>query len=66
MDYREVKAVQDESSHWYIIPNELENEFYEDSENVEMADSGEFDDKYREYSTGGCLNNVQLYTRIVR
>ena len=56
-----VKAVQDESSHWYLIPNELFEEFYSDSEDYEFCVSGKFDEKYGEYRTGGDLNNDQLY-----
>ena len=59
-----VIATQDESGHWYVIPNYLEKEFDEDSENYEFCESGEFDNKYGEYRTGGCLNLVQLYAEI--
>ncbi len=59
-----VKAVQDDSSHWYIIPNELEEQFDKDLEDESMADSGEFDEKYGGYRTGGDLNNTQLFAEI--
>lgn len=56
-----IKAVQDDSCHWYLIPNELYEEFCKDCENEELADSGEFDKKWGQYMTGGSLNLVQLY-----
>ena len=56
-----VKALQDDSSHWYIIPNELVNQFRQDLENEDMIDYGEFDSKYNQYKTSGDLNNIQLY-----
>jgi hypothetical protein len=58
---QKVNAVQDESSHWYIIPNDLVDEFFEDNENEDLIDSGEFDRKWEQYMTGGDLNLVQLY-----
>ncbi len=61
MEFIKVKAIQDDSNHWYIIPNELEDSFFEDLENADMRDSGEFDEKYEEYMTGGDLNLIQLY-----
>ena len=59
-----VKAVHDDSGHWYVIPDELWDAFYEDLEDEEMGVSGEFDDKYGKYRTGGDLNNIQLYAEI--
>ena len=58
---KKVKATQDDCGHWYIIPNDLYDQFNEDLENEEMCDSGEFDEKYGEFMTGGDLNLVQLY-----
>lgn len=63
-DLKKVAAGQDDSGHWYVIPAELKDQFYKDVEDEEMADSGEFDEKYGEYMTGGDLNNVQLYAEI--
>ncbi len=62
-DYERVLAIQDDSYHWYVIPISLEDEFSEDSENYEMCDSGEFDNKWRKYRTGGDLNNIELYAK---
>ena len=56
-----VKAIKDESGHWYVIPNELLSDFRKDESNEDMVDSGDFDDKYGQYRTGGDLNLVQLY-----
>ena len=57
-----VKAIQDNSYHWYVVPNELYDEFLIDEQNEDMIDSGEFDAKWGEYRTGGDLNLIQLYT----
>ena len=62
--FQKVKAVKDNSGHWYVIPSELEDDFNKDCYNDEMQDNGEFDEKYGEYRTGGDLNLVQLYTEI--
>lgn len=64
MPLKRVKAVQDDSCHWYVIPIDMAEEFSKDLENEAMADSGEFDDKYGQYGTGGDLNNIQLYAEI--
>ena len=49
---------------WYIIPNILVDQFLSDKYNEDMCDSGEFDNKYGQYMTGGDLNNIQLYADI--
>lgn len=66
---QKVRAVQDESSHWYVIPDELAEQFFKESaaieqdpENYDMI--GRFEDKFSKYMTGGDLNNVQLYAEI--
>lgn len=61
---QKVKAIQDESGHWYVIPNDLVNDFYKDELDESMIDSGEFDDKWGNYMTGGDLNLTQLYAEI--
>lgn len=58
---RKVKAWTDDSGHWYIIPNDIEDDFINDLADEEMVDSGQFDNKYGQYRTGGDLNNIQLY-----
>jgi hypothetical protein len=57
--YKKVKAVQDDSGHWYLIPNELVDTFYGD----DVMEIDNFDDKYSRYKTGGDLNLVQLYIK---
>jgi hypothetical protein len=57
----QIKAVKDESGHWYVIPLEREEEFYNDHDDVELIYSGQFDNKWGTYRTGGDLNNIQLY-----
>lgn len=57
------RAVQDDSGHWYVIPDKLADDFSRDLQDEEMCDSGEFDEKYSGYLTGGDLNLVQLYAK---
>jgi len=71
MDMRKVKAVQDDSGHWYVIPNEMESKFYEldekiGSENeIEATEADdEFSMMFSQYMTGGDLNLIQLYADI--
>jgi len=59
-----VKVIQDESGHWYVIPNDLLDEFADDEENESMVDSGKFDKKWGKYRTGGDLNLVQLWAEM--
>ena len=56
-----VKAVKDDSGHWYIIPSELSDNFYNDLEDDGFLG---FDEKYGKYRTGGDLNLIQLYAYI--
>ena len=58
MNLIKVKAVQDMSFHWYVIPEEL----YDDFLNISADDESEFfEEVYRKYRTGWDLNNIQLY-----
>ena len=61
---QKVKAIKDESGHWYVVPNDIVNDFRKDEQDEDFVDSGEFDDKYGKYRTGGDLNLVQLYAVI--
>jgi hypothetical protein len=61
---QKVKIVQDDSRHWYIIPNELYQDFHRDLDNEYMVDTGEFDKKYHKYMTNGGMNEIQLYAEI--
>ena len=60
MKYIPVTAMENDGD-WFIIPSHLYKEFYEDSWNEELIESGGFDDKWWKYKTGGDLNLVQLY-----
>lgn len=62
-----VKAVSDESGHWYLIPNRLDEQFnilHELSCNDDYDAQNKFIEIFSEYMTGGDLNNVQLYAEI--
>ena len=65
MQIEKVKAVQDNDSHWYILPNYLLEEFESDLLNEDLEESGEFGEKYDKYRTHGDLNNIQLYAEIL-
>lgn len=60
--YQRVSIVQDDSSHWYVIPYEDHDEFQRLVEKEE--DEQEFNDKFSQYSTGGCLSNIKLYQKL--
>ena len=67
MNLQEVYAVQDESSHWYVIPVELKKDFYSLHERACDDDydaQEEFEEKFNVYRTGGSLNNIQLWAEI--
>lgn len=62
--YIKVKAVQDESCHWYIIPIELSETFkilHEKACNEDYEAEDKFCEIFNKYRTGGDLNNIQLY-----
>lgn len=59
-----VKAVKDDSGHWFVIPNDKLSEFRKDEQDVNFVDSGQFDDKWGRYMTGGDLNLIQLYADV--
>jgi hypothetical protein len=59
-----VKARQDDSGHWFVIPNELDDDFDNDLDDTDFVDSGGFDEKYGKYMTGGALNLIQLYAEL--
>lgn len=64
----EVVAIQDESGHWYLIPNEFVDEFRKLDAVPEHAPDYEdacdkINDKFGEFRTGGDLNNTQLYIK---
>lgn len=57
-------VVQDESSDWFVIPKDLYFEFRKDERNEDLVDSGQFDQKWGDYRTGGDINLVQLYAEV--
>lgn len=67
---KKVKALQDESGHWYVIPAEMGEEFYKLMNNHGKQPAlwyefeEEFIEKFDKYRTGGDLNLVQLYAEI--
>ena len=64
MEYKRAIAIQDESSHWYVIPYELENDFYVDQDTAqETEDWNAFENKFGKYMTGGSLNLTELYIK---
>ena len=65
MQIEKVKAVQDNDTNWYILPNYLMEEFESDLLNEDLEESGEFGEKYALYRTHGDLNNIQLYAEIL-
>ena len=56
-----VNAVEDNAGHWYVIPETLVDQFYDDI-TTDMVENGEFDTKYSEYRTGGDLNLANLWS----
>lgn len=64
---QKVVAIQDDSSHWYVIPAEMRKEFrrLEELASNDNDDAlNEFIEKFNKYRTGGDLNNIQLYAKI--
>ncbi len=70
MGLKKVKVVQDESSHWYVIPVELYQNFKSLVEkSVYDNDIGydaqeEFEEKFEKYRTNGDVNKVQLWAEV--
>lgn len=65
-----VEVHQDDSGHWYVVPEDKMPEYREALTNIgnqeEYSDTwydaiNEFINKFSEYRTGGDLNNVALY-----
>ena len=61
---QKVQIAQDDSGHFYVLPNDLLQEFLNEQEDESFVDSGGFGDKYGKYMTGGSLNLIQLYALI--
>lgn len=65
MNLIQVVVVQDESSHWYVIPIELESEFYRLMDIYDLVESApmSFDLLFQQYRTNGSPNNFKLYAQ---
>lgn len=65
---QKVKAVQDESGHWYVIPHLMIGIFYDllerSCDGNDFVAEEEFIGRFEKYSTGGDLNNVQLFAEL--
>jgi len=64
---QKVIATRDESSHWYVIPADLYDEFsklYQKAYEDDYEAQEEFEEKFGQYRTGGDLNNVQLWAEV--
>lgn len=70
LQFVKVKVLQDESSHWYIIPENLWGEWEmlikANGKTVSYSDEwyslfDDFEVKFGKYRIGGCINNYQLY-----
>lgn len=65
---KRVKAVQDDSCHWYVIPLEKSDRFYSLLDTFSLTEDygmlNKFEDEFGKYRTGGDLNNIELYAKI--
>ncbi len=62
---QKVVAIQDNDSHWYVIPDFKRGMFRHLLSLAETKDDyDEFEDAFSQYRTGGDLNNTQLYAEI--
>lgn len=66
---QKVKAISDDDGHWYVVPDDLANEFrmllrriYADVDDYVLQN--DFNAKFGRYRTGGDLNNIQLYAEL--
>lgn len=66
---QKVKAVKDCSGHWYVIPNDSVDQFFQDDRLIESDDYtseqlAEIENRWSKYMTGGDLNLIQLWAEI--
>lgn len=68
---KKVYVVQDDDCHWYVIPFDLKDKFFELEEIMNGENEVEFDEAdtefnklFSQYMTGGDLNNIQLYAEL--
>lgn len=50
-EMREVRPIQDQDSHWYLIPTELKEKFWKMEEEGEADEFEEFNDTFEKYRT---------------
>lgn len=65
VDYIPVTATKDDDGHWYILPKELYEEFKTDLNISVDDDNYQFDRIWGKYRTGGDINNIQLYIKVL-
>lgn len=56
--------IQDESSHWYMIPVDLKKRWNELCERCNDEDEDAFNilnDEFAQYRTGGGISNIEFY-----
>lgn len=69
--YQPVKVLQDESSHWYVIPITKYERWLELQNQIDAAGNPwkeqlymDFEVEFNKYRTGGDLNNIQLFAQL--
>ena len=63
-ELRRVVAIQDQDSHWYVIPADMQETFRSLEEEGEADEWEKFNDVFSQYRTGGGLNLVELWAKI--
>lgn len=58
-----VIAIEDGDGHWHIIPKHAAQAFDTDLQDEKLVESGEFDNRWGKYRTGGDLNLTQLFIK---
>ena len=65
-NYIPVKALTDDASHWYLVPDEFVKEFLNLMEKIEEGLSSyekDFEQKFSKQRIGGGPNESQLYIK---
>lgn len=67
MEYQRVYITQDNDGHNYVIPYELRGQFNELLEESNTSDMAQdiFNDMFSHFMTGGDVNLVELYQKII-
>lgn len=58
-----IKAVEVQGD-WYVVPLDEFEDFLFDSKDDELLESGDFDNIWGKYQTGGDLNLIQLWAEM--